>query len=105
MVFRDSLFSSFWGGWHGQGSLWGSTGGSGWCLSCSSSLLCLGAWVCCRLLRAQQVPAQAGASPGAPQVGKVSFAACLTLALLRARTEQGHNLANQGSCLCPPFYR
>lgn len=43
MAFRDSLFSSFWGVWHGQGSLWGGTGGLGWCLSCCSSLLCLGA--------------------------------------------------------------
>lgn len=54
MVFRDSLFSSFWGVWRGQGSLWGSTGGLGWCLSCSSSLLSPGAWMCCRLLRPQQ---------------------------------------------------
>lgn len=58
MVFRDSLFSSFWGVWHGQGSLWGSTGGSGWCLSCSSSLLCLGAWVCW-VLKPQQCPSPA----------------------------------------------
>lgn len=59
VVFRDSLFSSFWGVWHGQGSLWGSTGGSGWCLSCSSSLLCLGAWVCCRVLKPQRCPSPA----------------------------------------------
>lgn len=68
MVFRDSLFSSFWGVWHGQGSVWGSAGASGWCLSCSSSLLCLGAWMCCRVLRPQQCPSPArsitGGSPG-----------------------------------------
>lgn len=77
MVFRDSMFSSFWGVWHGQGSLWGSTGGLGWCLSCSSSLLCqLG------VLQGPEATAVSQPSQEHPQVAKVSFAACLTLALL-----------------------
>lgn len=59
MVFRDSQFPSFWGVWHGQGSPWGSAGGLGQCLSCSSSLLFLEAWVCCRVLRPQQCPSPA----------------------------------------------
>lgn len=28
MVIRDSLFSSFWGVWHGQGSVWVLQGGT-----------------------------------------------------------------------------
>lgn len=58
MVFRDSLFPSLWGvPWAGL-SL-GQHSWSGVVLSCSSSLLCLGAWLCCRLLRPQQCPSPA----------------------------------------------
>lgn len=53
---------------------------------------------------ASAVPAQPGASPGAPRVATVSFAACLTLALLQGTQKARAELGNQGSCLCPSFF-
>lgn len=102
MVFRDSLFSSFWGFGRGR-ALSGQHG----CFRVVPELLLQPAVP--RSLAVLQGPEATAVSQPSQDISRgslvatVSFAVCLTLALLqgtqRARAERG----NQGSCLCPSF--